>query len=208
VNITLNWRGPIGVGNGGGNFPTDPSVLEQTDVPGVYLRLKSYDCGRSVHYVGQSKSILMRIDQHITALLSLQYPLRNGQGDRIGRGDFTDRINAYNRIESTLEAVAADVSRMRFFFAPCDDEAGFQPDHLNLVEGALKTRLEQHAAAQAGLASVENIQGVPASGFDGTIAIDSAFDQLDDTDRATLAAVIGIDPIEISEALLGLSHAE
>ncbi len=177
-------------------------------MPGVYLRLKSYDGGRSVHYVGQSKSVLMRIDQHITAMLSLQYPLRNAEGEKIGRGDFTDRINAYNQIESAMSAVAADVTRMRFFFAPCDDEARFTPEHLNLVEGALKTRLEQRSAEQNGLSSVENIQGVPASDFDGTIAIESAFDQLDHNDRDAVAHIIGADGIEISETELGLSHAE
>ena len=202
--ITLNWRGPLGVGN----FPTDPAALEEIDVPGVYLRLKSYDGGRGAHYVGQSKSVLMRIDQHITALLSQQYPLRNEAGDRIGRGDFTDRINAYNDIDKAMALVAAAASRMRFFFAPCDDDAGFLPEHLNLVEGALKTRLEQHAAQRAGLASVENIQGVPASEFDGTIGIESAFDGLDEKDCETVAGIIGTDPIGIPEAAMGLSHAE
>lgn len=202
--ITLNWRGPVALGN----FPTDASALEDIDVAGVYLRLKSYDHGRTVHYVGQSKSVLMRIDQHITALLSLQYPWRDAAGDRIGRGDFTDRINGYNDIEQTMALVAADAARMRFFFAPCDDEAGFLLDHLNLVEGALKTRLEQRAADGAGLASVENIQGVPASDFDGTIAVESAFDGLENIEREFVAGIIGVHPIEIPEAALGLSHAE
>ncbi len=204
MNITLNWRGPIALGN----FPTDMTALEAIDAPGVYLRLKTYDGGRSVQYVGQSKSVLMRIDQHITALLSLQYPLRNARGDRIGRGDFTDRIAAYNQIEKTMALVAADAARMRFFFAPCDDDAGFLPEHLNLVEGALKTRLEAHAAQLAGLADVENIQGIPASDFEGTIAIESAFDRLAGKDRALVSHIIGHAPLGILEAALGLGHAE
>jgi hypothetical protein len=204
VNIVLNWRGSIALGN----FPTDTTELEEIDAPGVYLRLKSYDGGRSVQYVGQSKSVLMRIDQHITALLSLQYPLRNAKGDRIGRGDFTDRIKAYNDIEKTMALVAADAARMRFFFAPCDDDSGFLPEHLNLVEGALKTRLEQYAAQLSGLASVENIQGVPASDFDGTIAIESTFDLLQGEDHAIVSTIIGDQPMGIPEAALGLGHAE
>lgn len=202
--ITLNWRGPVGVGN----FPTDPIDLEQIDAPGVYLRIKSYDAGRSVHYVGQSKSILMRIDQHITALLSLQYPLRNDRGDRIGRGDFADRINAYNQIDAAMAAVAADASRMGFYFAPCDEECGFLPDHLNLVEGALKTRLEQRATEKSGLASVENIQGVPAADFDGTTEIESGFGDLEEDDQKLIASIIGREPMEISDAVMGLGHAE
>lgn len=204
MNIVLNWRGPIALGN----FPTDATELEAIDAPGVYLRLKTYDGGRSVQYVGQSKSVLMRIDQHITALLSLQYPLRNARGDRIGRGDFPDRIKGYNQIEKTLALVAADAARMRFFFASCDDDAGFLPEHLNLVEGALKTRLEAHAAQLSGLADVENIQGVPASDFDGTVAIESAFNRLEGEDRAIVSHIIGLEPMGIPEAALGLGHAE
>lgn len=200
--ITLAWNGPVGIGN----FPTDSNVLEALDAPGVYLRLKSYERGRGVSYVGQSKSLLTRIDQHITALLSLQYPTRDATGAPVTRGDFADRIRAYNDLEAAMEATIADAARMRFFLAPCDDDLGFSPDHLNLVEGAIKTRLETHAVA--GADACENIQGVPGSGFDGIVAIESDFTGLASADATTIAELIGAEPLAIPEAALGLGHAE
>ena len=73
MDITLVWQGPLGPGL----FPEDPATLEPFREAGVYLRLKRYRAGRTVSYVGQSVSVLTRIDQHLTTMLSLQAPLRD-----------------------------------------------------------------------------------------------------------------------------------
>jgi len=200
VIITLDWRGPVGVGA----FPDEPEQLAVLETPGVYLRVKTYQAGRTVSYVGQSTSLLSRIDQHITALLGLQATRRDADGKSIGRGDFADRLAAYGDITAAMAAAADDAARMRFFTASCDDALGFTPDHLNLVEGALKTRLE----SRSGVGEVENIQGVARASFDDVTLIESDFSQLAAADRETLATLIGTDAIEISDAVLGLSHAE
>jgi hypothetical protein len=204
MNITLAWNGPVGVGR----FPSDPSALEALDAPGVYLRVKTYAGGRTVSYVGQSKSLLVRIDQHLTSLLGLLYPLRDDAGAPLGRGDFADRVRAYNDIDATAAAALAEAKRMRFYLAPCDDTLGFRDDHLNLVEGALKSRIERQAAARAGADECENIQGVPVADFDDVVAIVGDFSALAPEDAETVATVVGAAPIEIAERALGLGHAE
>lgn len=201
MNITLAWSGPVGVGC----FPEEASALEG---PGVYLRIKTYDGGRTVSYVGQSKSLLVRIDQHLTSLLGLLYPLRDAAGAPLGRGDFADRLRAYNDIDAVAAAALAEAKRMRFFVAACDEALGFHDGHLNLVEGALKSRLEREAAARAGVAECENIQGVPAADFEDVVAITGDFSALAPEDAETVASVIGAEPIEIAERALGLGHAE
>ena len=94
--MALLWQGPIGAGH----FPDDAVALEALMAPGVYLRLKRYAGGHSVSYVGQSKNVLNRIDQHLTAMLSLQMPLRDDRGRLAFSGDLGSRLAAYNDPET------------------------------------------------------------------------------------------------------------
>lgn len=201
MRITLGWSGPVGVGR----FPTAAAVVESLCGPGVYLRVKTYDGGRTVSYVGQSKNLIARIDQHLVALLGFQTALRDDGGTVIARGDFADRALAFNDIDRACAASVAEAKRMRFYCAPCNDS--FAPERLNLVEGALKERLESIVAGTAGL-DCENLQGVPAADFDGTVSIENDLSLLAPEDAATVADIAGSTPIEIAERMLGMGHAE
>ncbi len=202
MDIILNWTGAIGPGA----FPDDPATLEAMQAPGVYLRVKAYDNDRIVGYVGQSRNVLSRIDQHLTGLLSLHQTLRDATGRVVARGDFADRIGAYNDIGAAMALAAAEAARMRFHVAFCGE--AFEAERLDLVEGALKHRMEEIAARGAGLIDCENRQGIPADPFDGVVRIESDCSALDAGHARIVERLIGVDAIEIAEAAIGLGHAE
>ena len=202
MDIILTWTGPIGPGV----FPEDPETLESMQSPGVYLRVKSYDNDRVVGYVGQSQNVLSRIDQHLTGLLSLLQTVRDGTGRIVSRGDFADRLGAYKDIGPATALAAADAARMRFFVAFCDED--FEVDRLNLVEGALKNRMEEIAGARAGLIDCENIQGIAIDPFADVLAIDQDRDALDAEYADLVARALGGDPIALDGASIGAVHAE
>ena len=202
LHISLTWDGPIGIGR----FPADAALLDELMQPGVYLRIKSYDNGRTVSYVGQSKTVIARVDQHLTALVGLQQPLRDGQGRVVSRGDAADRIAAYNDIDRALAIVLAEAKRTSFYYALCDD--AFDSAHLNLVEGVLKSRLEETVRGRAGLVDCENQQGVPGASFEDVVAIENDFYELGPEASALLRTLLGDGPIELAESAFGLGHAE
>ena len=150
--------------------------------------------------------MLSRIDQHLTGLLSLQQTLRDGTGRIVSYGDFADRLGAYDDIGPAMALAAAEAARMRFYVAYCD--AAFEAERLNLVEGAIKDRMEDIAGRRAGLIDCENRQGIPADPFDGVVRIESDPSALEAGHAAIVERLIGADTIEISEAALGLGHAE
>ena len=202
MNILLVWDGPLGAGR----LPDDPAVLETLMQPGVYLRIRRYDKGRTVSYVGQSRNLLSRIDQHMTALLGLQYPLRDATGRVRFDGDFAGRLAAYGDVASAAALAGEEARRMCFFVARCG--ADFSEDRLNLVEGALKTRLEQRVAAAAASLSCDNRQGIPPGEFDDVVALESDTSGLGDDDRALIDEVLGTQPIEIVSPVSGDQFAE
>ncbi len=201
MRLRLRWQGPIGAGN----FPAEPGALEGLTAPGVYLRVKRYDGGRSVSYVGQSKNVLNRIDQHLTAMLALQTPLRDARGRPAFPGDAGARLAAYNDLEPAALLAAREAMRTAFLVAWCDED--FTPDRLNLVEGALKERLEARVAAGAGLAACENIQGVPADPFADVLSLEQDPSALAAEDAALLAQALGNRPIVLDGAPIGAGHA-
>ena len=76
MDLPLCWRGPAAPKN----FPTEPDAVEASNNFGVYHRLKLYEGGLTIAYVGQSGHVMMRFDQYLTRLLSLQQPLRETSG--------------------------------------------------------------------------------------------------------------------------------
>ena len=195
MRLTLVWQGPVGAGL----FPDDEAALEALRGPGVYLRIKSYRQGRTVSYVGQSRQLLTRIDQHLTAMLSLQTPLRDDDARTIFSGDAGARLAAYGDIEAAAGAATAEVLRTRFYVALCDED--FAPERLDLVEGALKTRLEQRIAAGAGLSACENVQGIPADPFADIAEIAQDTGVLVPRDAEIVARALGTEPIRVDAAL-------
>ena len=201
MDITLTWTGPVGPGR----FPDESEMLEAMQASGVYLRVKVYDGDLVVGYVGQSKNVLLRIDQHLMGLVSLQQTLRDETGKIVYLGDFSDRIAAYNDIGSAMALAAGDASRTRFYVAFCGET--FDYDCLNLVEGALKDRMEEIAKMGAGLIDCENRQGVVVDPFDGVVRIGSDSSALDADHAEIVERLIGADAIEIAETVLGLGYA-
>ena len=201
MEITLTWTGPVGPGR----FPDESETLEAMQASGVYLRVKVYDGDLVVGYVGQSKNVLLRIDQHLTSLVSLQQTLRDETGKIISRGDFSDRIAAYNDIGSAMELAAGDASRTWFYIAFCGET--FDSDCLNFVEGALKDRMEEIAKVGAGLIDCENRQGVVGDPFAGVVRIESDSSALDAHHAKIVERLIGAEAIEIAETILGLGYA-
>ena len=199
MRLTLVWQGPVGAGL----FPEDEAALEALRGPGVYLRIKSYGRGRTVSYVGQSRQLLTRIDQHLTAMLSLQTPLRDDDAHTIFSGDAGARLAAYGDIRTAARAAAAEVLRTRFFVALCDED--FAPERLDLVEGALKARLEQRVAAGAGLSACENVQGIPADPFADSAEIAQDTEALDPHDAEIVACALGTEPIRVDAVLAGMA---
>ena len=202
MELRLFWQGPVGAGL----FPDDEAALEALRGPGVYLRMKSYRRGRTVSYVGQSRNLLTRIDQHLTAMLSLQTPLRDDSARTIFAGDAGARLAAYNDIEAAAGAAAAEVLRTRFYFAICGED--FAPERLDLVEGALKGRLEHRVASGAGLSACENVQGIPRDPFADIAEIVQDTTALEPEDAGLIARALGTEPIPVDAALVGAGHAE
>jgi hypothetical protein len=195
LHLALNWSGPVGPGA----FPADPLGLEALAQPGVYLRVKRYDRGRVVGYVGQSRNVLVRIDQHLTQALGLLYPVRDARGTLRSRGDLAARLAAYNDIATAARLAAEDAARTRFYIARCGDE--FDPDHLSLVEGALKRRMESRIAAVPDAFALENLQGIVLPEDAVEIVIEIVLDALAPSDRETVAGLFGEEPIEIAALL-------
>ncbi|MCY4550892.1 MAG: GIY-YIG nuclease family protein [Defluviicoccus sp.] len=202
MELVLAWQGPVGAGR----FPDAEAAIEALGAPGVYLRIKTYRNGRTVSYVGQSRNVLARIDQHLTAMLALQTPLRDGAGRTIFAGDAGARFAAYNDLAAASRAAAEEALRTRFYVALCD--AAFAPERLDLVEGTLKARLEERVAAGAGLAACENVQGVPRDPFADIARIVQDTGALAAEDSEVVARALGAEPIRVDAVLVGAGHAE
>lgn len=201
MRLALTWTGPVGPGA----FPIDTLALEALARPGVYLRVKRYGRGRTVGYVGQSRNVLVRIDQHLTQALGLLYPVRDADGVVRSRGDLAARIGAYNDLTQAARLAAEDAARTRFYVAFCSEE--FDPDYLSLVEGALKRRMEARIGASAEAVSVENLQGIVLPEEAVEVVIDNDYGALVPEEREIVAGLLGEVSIEIAALLAEIGHA-
>ena len=193
----LAWQGPVGAGL----FPDDEAALEALRGPGVYIRIKRYAGDRTVSYVGQSRSVLTRIDQHLTAMLALQTPLRDERGRTVFAGDAGARLGAYNDLEAASGAAAAEVLRTRFYVALCGED--FSDELLDLAEGALKARMEERVASGTGLSACENIQGIPQDPFADIVRIVLDTSALMPEDAELVERALGTEPIRVDAAPVG-----
>jgi hypothetical protein len=201
MELMLRWQGPTGPGL----FPEAGDALAELAVPGVYLRIKQYEEGRTVSYVGQSKQLIVRFDQHLRDILTFSSALRDQTGAVALARDGASRYQAYNALESVLALAAAEAARLRFYWAACAD--GFDAAYLSLVEGALKAQLEAQVAGGAAFAC-DNRQGIGEGAFDEDIVIVHAFDALDDADAALLGGLLGDDPIHLTVPAAEFGHVE
>lgn len=186
--MRLSWRGPLAPGT----FPADSEAFAALLVPAVYLRVKRYASGRAVVYVGQTRTLLARIDQHLGQLFSFAVALRDDDGRVVFRGEAGERIAAFNDLDRLATLALAEGRRLAFFWAPCD--AAFPDDALALAEAALKARLEERALGRAGLA-VENRNRVPVGAIEAPIAFDLETDALGEADREFLDDLLGADAL-------------
>lgn len=200
MSVELVWQGPVGPGcSPGAAFPDDPLIFENLCEAGVYLRIKTYENGRTVAYAGQSVSLLARFDQHLVAMLSLAAPLRDAAGEVVFSGDAGARIDAYGRLEHATALAAADAGRVRFWYALCDDY--FHTEHLNLAEGLLQRRIA--ARLSAAPADVENAKAAPgAMPDDVPDTWINDFSGLSATGVEMLGNLLGDDPMTL-EMLAG-----
>lgn len=193
----LAWQGPVGARL----FPDDEAALEALRGPGVYIRIKRYAGDRTVSYVGQSRSVLTRIDQHLTAMLALQTPLRDERGRTVFAGDAGARLGAYNDLEAASGAAAAEVLRTRFYVALCGED--FSDELLDLAEGALKARMEERVVSGTGLSACENIQGIPQDPFADIVRIVLDTSALMPEDAELVERALGTEPIRVDAAPVG-----
>jgi hypothetical protein len=186
MTVELIWQGPVGPGR----FPDDPLIFENLCEAGVYLRIKTYDNDRTIAYAGQSVSLLARFDQHLAAMLSLASPLRDADGNVVFSGDAGARIDAYGRLADATALAAADVGRVRFWYAQCDEY--FHTEHLNLVEGLLQRRIAVR------LSDVENAKAAPGAMPDDVPDIwVNDFSGLDDVGKYLLQDLLGYTPMTL-----------
>ncbi|MGB0631713.1 MAG: hypothetical protein ACPGRZ_13565 [Alphaproteobacteria bacterium] len=187
MTVTLDWQGPVGAGH----IPDDPLIFENLCQAGVYLRIKSYDGGRIVAYAGQSVSLLARFDQHLSAMLALAAPLRDAAGSVVFTGDAAARLEAYGNLDPVAGLASADVQRVRFFYALCDDY--FHTEHLNLAEGLLQRRIANR------IADVENAVSAPGGMPDDVPdRWENDFSALGGGDRDLLHSLLGADPMTLN----------
>ena len=191
MSVSLDWQGPVGAGR----IPDDPLIFENLCQAGVYLRIKSYDGGRIVAYAGQSVSFLARLDQHLSSMLALAAPLRDAMGSVVYSGDAAARLEAYGDLDPLSSLAAADVQRVRFFYALCDDY--FHTEHLNLAESLLQRRIAHR------IADVENVVAAPGGMPDDVPdRWENDFGALEAADRDLLSDLLGDDAMTL-EMLTG-----
>ena len=196
MDLNLFWRGPLR----SGSFPTDPESIENLNQVGIYLRIKLYKNGRTVAYIGQSRTLISRFDQHLTRLLSLRQPLRDSNGLVVEHCYVEDRLVVLNGIAEMAPLAIEEILRTEFYFALAQD--GFDISYLTLIEAMLKKRAENITRHQ-----LDNIQNINPGEFDHEISIVSDFSNVDVRGVELIKGIIGNTPIKIPMTQEDLMHA-
>lgn len=185
MRLTLDWRGPIGAGT----LPVQADAVAALDIPAVYLRVKRYANGRIIAYVGQSRHLIARIDQHIAQLLALQSAVRDAAGETWASGNALERFAGLNRLDETLALVKEEIARLRFYYAPCE-----HTEALSLLEFLLKARIEERAARLACF-GCENRNAVPLGALEESVQVENLYESLAASDREIIAMLLGEDAL-------------
>lgn len=193
MDLTLRWCGPMGAGR----FPEDIDGRAAMEVSGVYLRIKSYRSGRLIGYIGQSRNLLQRFEQHLTQMLSFNAVIRDETGLPVGT---PDRLALFNALDEAGPLAVAEARRTRFYFARAED--GYDIDYLTLLEALLKAEADKNLGG-----ACENIKAIAAGAFDHDIAVIHDFSMLADEASAMVRSVVGGDPIHVPSAAEAFDHA-
>ena len=196
MDLNLFWRGPLR----SGSFPTDPESIENLNQVGIYLRIKLYKNGRTVSYVGQSRALISRFDQHLTRLLSFRQPLRDANGLVLEHCSVENRFVILNGIAEMAPLAIEEILRTEFYFALAQD--GFDINYLTLIEAMLKERAENIIRQP-----LENIQNINPGEFDHEISIVSDFSNVDVRGVELIKGIIGNTPIKIPMTQEDFMHA-
>ncbi|HEY5608786.1 MAG TPA: hypothetical protein VIM38_10660 [Alphaproteobacteria bacterium] len=180
MRLSLEWRGPLRAGA----LPAAADAIAALDIAAVYLRVKRYANGRVIAYVGQSRHLIARIDQHIAQLLALQSAVRDETGEPRLSGSAIERFDGLNRLDETLALVKGELDRLSFYYAPCAE-----PDALGVLEHLLKTRIEERAASLS-LFGCENRNAISFA-CEESVAAANILDALAPADRDLVASLLG-----------------
>ena len=183
---------------GAGLFPDEIDGRAAMEAPGVYLRVKSYQGGRLIGYVGQSRNLLQRFEQHLTQMLSFNAVIRDEAGLPVGA---PDRLALFNALGEAGPLTVAEARRTRFYFALAED--GFDIDYLTLLEALLKAEADKNLGG-----ACENIQAIAAGSFDHDIAVIHDFSMLAGNAAAMVRTVVGREPIHVRCAAEVFDHAD
>lgn len=117
VKLTLKWNGPIFIGS----LPEDEKTLGEMEKPGVYVYTQEYPEILAA-YVGNSKNVLSRIQQHYGGFLGYTYWLRDEMGEWKFRPD--KGFESLNRIDKTYRVAREEAKRLRFYYSILEDQGG------------------------------------------------------------------------------------
>ena len=187
MNLTLKWDGPVGPKN----FPEAILEKESLSVSGVYLRLKQYENGHIVSYVGHSVNLLSRFDQHLRDILTFSVTLRDDFGEVLLSRNGSDRAAVYNRLDTLMPCIEKELSRTQFLFARCGDEFG--EDYLKVAEALLKQRMECRIGFE--ITALENLQNISIGGLDHELFMQSDTSLLEADCIEVLNKILGDHPI-------------
>ena len=187
MDLTLNWRGPIGAGN----FPIKTDLIEELNESGIYLRIKTYKNERNVVYIGQSRKLLSRFEQHIRNVLSFKQMLRDTMGHVGAQKEWQHPFLFLNNLPKLAPFALAEAKRVKFYFALSRD--GFDEEYLFLIESVLKSRAEEIRQED-----VENIQNITSGEFDHDIQIFNDYSRVNKEGQKLIINTIGKKQIVIT----------
>ena len=127
--LTLNWQGPIGIGNW-----QDAEDQSSVSGPKIYFYVLTYD-ESVVVYVGRSENFQRRLREYLRGMMGLKYWVRDSSGECVynpGKHSFFDTIDA---LPDYFPLIWKEISRWQFCYADCRE------DVLHQVEAKLISHL-------------------------------------------------------------------
>ena len=125
--LTLNWQGPIGIGNW-------PAASDDISGPKIYFSIATYD-EKVVVSIGRSKDFRGRLREHLSKMIGLGYWLRNSSCERVYGAKDDAFFTAVDDLPRYFPYIQEEISRWTFCYADCGE------DVLNQVEAKLISHL-------------------------------------------------------------------